>query len=275
MLGVGINLGIPARRRGGFRNVLDGLSPTAAFSMRRLRTAYTGSAIRVRRSSDDAQTDIGFTTTGDLDTVALLAFVGAGSGFVPVWYDQSGNERNVSQPNPGFQPRIVSAGVYNGEADFRAAANASAGRLLFAALLNLETFPYTVNAVMRQVSNSVSMVLGNNAGSIQFFRVDGQATARFTPGVQYGSTFNATNHVVLTQTNSSLSAATGWANGASVGSTTTAAGQGVSTNGIGAWSGNVSNFALREIIVFASALSATDRQALERNQGLAYGIPVA
>jgi hypothetical protein len=83
----------------------------AAYSLRRLRNAYTGSCIRVRRSSDNAELDIGFTSTGVLDTAALLAHVGAGNGFVTTWYDQSGNGRNVTQATGGSQPRIVLAGV--------------------------------------------------------------------------------------------------------------------------------------------------------------------
>ena len=46
-----------------------------AYSLRQLRTAYTGAAIRVRRSSDNAEQDINF-VSGDLDTQSLLDFVG-------------------------------------------------------------------------------------------------------------------------------------------------------------------------------------------------------
>ena len=46
-----------------------------AYSLRQLRTAYTGAAIRVRRSSDNAEQDINF-VGGDLDTQSLLDFVG-------------------------------------------------------------------------------------------------------------------------------------------------------------------------------------------------------
>jgi hypothetical protein len=59
--------------------ILDQLSApsAAAYSLRKLRNAYTGNAIRVRRSSDNAEADIGFTANGDLDTTALLAHVGS------------------------------------------------------------------------------------------------------------------------------------------------------------------------------------------------------
>lgn len=46
-----------------------------AYSLRKLRTAYTGSAIRVRRSVDNAEQDIGF-IGNELDTTSMLDFVG-------------------------------------------------------------------------------------------------------------------------------------------------------------------------------------------------------
>jgi hypothetical protein len=83
---------------------------TAAYSLRKLRSTYTGSAIMVRRSSDNAEQNIGFDSNGNLDTVALLSFVGSGNGFVKIWYDQSGNSNNATQTNNGNQPTIVSNG---------------------------------------------------------------------------------------------------------------------------------------------------------------------
>lgn len=81
----------------------------AAYSLRKLRTAYSGSAIRVRRSSDNAEQDIGF-SDGVLDTASLLTFCGAGDGFVATWYDQSGNSKNATQATSTRQPQVVSSG---------------------------------------------------------------------------------------------------------------------------------------------------------------------
>ena len=83
----------------------------AAYSLRKLRSAYTGSAIQVRRSSDNTTQDIGFTALGNLDTSALTSFCGSGNGFVTTWYDQSGNARNALQSTATRQPQIVSAGA--------------------------------------------------------------------------------------------------------------------------------------------------------------------
>ena len=96
-----------------FTGLLDTYSgATAAYSAaRRLATAYTGSLIRVRRSSDNTEQDIGYDSNNVLDESALTSFVGAGNGFVTTWYDQSGNGRNQSQSTAANQPRIVNSGV--------------------------------------------------------------------------------------------------------------------------------------------------------------------
>jgi hypothetical protein len=86
-------------------------SSVAAYSLRKLRNAYTGYAIRVRRSSDSTTQDIGFDLGGNLDVNALVDFVGTGSGYVTTWYDQSGNARDATQATAGSQPRIVNAGA--------------------------------------------------------------------------------------------------------------------------------------------------------------------
>ena len=84
-------------------------SAAAAYSVRKLRTAYTGSAIRVRRSSDNTETDIGF-SSGNLDTTALTSFCSGTDGFVTTWYDQSTGGNNLTQTTAANQPQIVSSG---------------------------------------------------------------------------------------------------------------------------------------------------------------------
>jgi hypothetical protein len=86
-------------------------SAAAAYSLRKLRNAYTGSAIRVRRSSDNTEQDIGFDSNNNLNQSALTTFVGANNGFVVTWYDQSGNSKNATQTTAANQPQIVSSGV--------------------------------------------------------------------------------------------------------------------------------------------------------------------
>lgn len=81
-----------------------------AFSLRKVRTAYTGNCIKVRRSSDNTEQDFGF-VDGVLDTVSLLSFVGGGNGFVTKWYDQSGSGNDAYQSTQANQPLIVESGT--------------------------------------------------------------------------------------------------------------------------------------------------------------------
>lgn len=81
---------------------------SGAYGFRRLRSAYTGPAIRVR--SGDRQQDIGFATGGDLDLTALRSFCAKGDGYLVCWYDQSGNAADLVQQDIARQPRVVERG---------------------------------------------------------------------------------------------------------------------------------------------------------------------
>jgi len=91
-----------------FLNEFSGAS--LGLSVRKLNSNYSGFCIRVRRSSDDEQLDIGF-LDNELDTSSLLDFVGSGNGFLTIWYDQSGNQNNATQTLPSKQPTIVNNGT--------------------------------------------------------------------------------------------------------------------------------------------------------------------
>lgn len=95
---------------------LLGVTPRAVLSLRKLISTATVS-IRVRRSSDNTEQDIGF-SGGVLDTASLASFVGANSGFVTTFYDQTGNLEHAVQATAANQPRIVNAGVYDGRLIF-------------------------------------------------------------------------------------------------------------------------------------------------------------
>jgi len=99
-------------KAGGGSYLLDTYPAAVAWSLRKLSGGYTGAAIRVRRSSDDTEQDIGFDGNG-LDTAALLSFVGAGNGLVTTIYDQAGTGLNFTQTNPVRQGRIVNSGAVN------------------------------------------------------------------------------------------------------------------------------------------------------------------
>jgi hypothetical protein len=114
MIGIGLHIGNRVMGGGGvaFVGLLDSYpNAAAAYSLRKLRAAYTGSAIRVRRSSDNAEQNIGFDGSGNLDTSALTSFCSGTNGFVTTWYDQSGSGVNATQTTAVNQPQIVSSGA--------------------------------------------------------------------------------------------------------------------------------------------------------------------
>jgi hypothetical protein len=92
---------------GGISYLLD-LVPNAAaaYSLRRLNSAYSGPVVTVRRSSGGEE-DF---TASEVADGTLAAFCGSGDGFVTQWYDQSGNLRHFSNAVPAGQPAVVSSG---------------------------------------------------------------------------------------------------------------------------------------------------------------------
>jgi hypothetical protein len=90
----------------------------AAYSLRRLRSSYTGPAVRVRRASNNDELDIYFNRDGSLDTATLETFCAGTDGFVKVWYDQGQGGNDATQATTASQPQIVSSGsvtTENGE----------------------------------------------------------------------------------------------------------------------------------------------------------------
>jgi hypothetical protein len=221
----------------------------------------------VRRSSDNAELDIGFTGQGDLDTASLLTHVGVGNGFVTTWYDQSGNGRNATKTTSTAQPRIVSSGAVvteNGRPyiDFK------------------ENFGLVAENYNTTLSFSLALLRSETAVFSHFHTIcDGIAPLRGGGILQWGNTTFHDNPFPSGV----------WKNGtpltipfdlAPITSPLQVSIQYLSPLEtrpkicIGNYDEGAFGGAVRqpEIIVFSSAISTADRQALERNQGEYYGI---
>ena len=108
-------------------------SAAVAYSLRKLRSAYTGIAIKVRASTSGAEGDVSFDVNNIISSnstvtvtavgtsglsigqqVTFSTFWNAGGSnqnvFVVTWYDQSGNSRDASQTTQANQPQIVNNG---------------------------------------------------------------------------------------------------------------------------------------------------------------------
>ena len=179
--------------------ILDTYTNAAvAYSVRKLRAAYTGNAIRVRRSTDNAEQNIGFANGGNLDTTALTAFCGAGNGFVTTWYDQSGNGNNLRQTTAANQPQIVSSGSVLTINTKPYLYFTSQGEMQFTSILNFQSVDSSLFLVNKRL-NSVSAndaVLEGNGGYIYL---------NYSTIIAYGSNFfganSALNYNLFTATN--------------------------------------------------------------------------
>jgi hypothetical protein len=90
------------------RFLLDQFSgAVAAYSLRRLRSGYTGAAVRVRRSNDNAEANF---RPEEVANGTLTAWTGANNGFAVTWFDQSGSGNDLTQGTSGSQPQLVSSG---------------------------------------------------------------------------------------------------------------------------------------------------------------------
>jgi hypothetical protein len=101
---------------------------SAAYSIRLLRTAYTGDIMRVRRASDNVEADVGFDGSNELSLTSPISNTSDAQSytdfadfvdhtgtptdaFVRYWYDQSSNSNDAGQSTAGSQMQI-----YNGSA---------------------------------------------------------------------------------------------------------------------------------------------------------------
>jgi len=159
---------------GGASLLLDeyGADITAAYSVRKLRTAYTGASMRIRRFSDNTEQDIGFDSDGNLDTAAITSFIGSSNAAVVIWYEQSGQASNWNLTNTVTtgQPRIASSGsvfTLNGKPAIDDQ-NSGAARLVFNT-----SFGQAPDGGIAQPFHTFNVVLYPNTGDRVLF--DGEA----------------------------------------------------------------------------------------------------
>lgn len=107
----GIVPSVFSKRR--FVGVLDGFSTvTLAYSVRKLRKAYTGDCVLLREDNGNTERAFGFTSAGLVDTSAIAAWItasGATNAYVKTWYDQSGLGYDATQTTNANQPLFVTS----------------------------------------------------------------------------------------------------------------------------------------------------------------------
>jgi len=102
---------------GGFAPAYDAFADSIVHAYepaRRVLTSYTGNLVRLRRASDNAESNFTYLANGDLDLAAIAAWAG-GASYVVTVYDQAPAGDNVTQGVAANQPLYV-ASIRNGHA---------------------------------------------------------------------------------------------------------------------------------------------------------------
>jgi len=244
-----------------------------AYSFRKLRTAYTGDAIRVRRSSDNAEQNIGF-VNDVLNTTALLAFVGAGNGFITTWYDQSGNANNATQSTALNQPQIVSSGALltvNSKPCISLSLNATA--LILGSTINVGTSSF--NTFVGKKDGVGTMLRALTSAATDGYKLMNSYDSRYyiyaKPGsyLVSSSTDTTTSQILLTGMNVAGTMSM-YKNGSVVATTSNSYNY---TNLIGVIGGGASgaNYRLQEVI-FYNLDNSSNRVGIESNINTYYTI---
>ncbi|MFY7964597.1 MAG: arabinofuranosidase catalytic domain-containing protein, partial [Chitinophagaceae bacterium] len=256
---------------------INSILATSAYSLRKLSADYTGAAIQVVRSDNNATQNIGFTAGGDLDTAALKTFVGSNNGFISIWYDQSGNARNVTQTNASKRPAIINAGViYRRGGKPTVFFDGTDDGMLFTGTDYITTNGFTVNLVAGSNSASTSTrraVQGNSITNNWLVGPYTNAHTWFAGGFNHlNATAWSTTQVerfTVTQNNSGLNGS--FRNGSSI-----ATDQNKSTvpgtlcfGAEGGFAEPLNGF-ISEVVSFTSVLNTTDRQSMDASEAAYY-----
>jgi hypothetical protein len=187
-----------------FPYLLD-LFPNAvkAHSFQLLRSAYAG----------DVQTARG-NTTGDVpfagnfqDNTELLNIVGAGNGFMPLWYDQSTAAADSTQPTALRQPRVVNGGVIENVNGYPAARFDGTDDFMIAddlvTHIGGNNAPFTVSAVIQWLGAGTGRVVFSIAETTQtnrsFFSLSVNAIGQIESVKRWNT---ASNQTIVQSTNS-------------------------------------------------------------------------
>jgi hypothetical protein len=246
--------------------ILDDVSTSAsaAYSSRKLRDAYAGSALRLRRSSDNVEADFGF-VGAYLDEAAITTWLASSTGYVTTWYDQSGNSgRNYVQATESLQP-IYTPGAVGPE--LRPVVANTVGTHHLVASFN-QSLGYTRVLYVQQTGGSSVFTsttgprqeLQSYAGVSDFFFYGNQIGVKQIPNADVG--LNASDYYLIDYQWNGTSIVVGFDGGARdtiAATTTTTSPTGFSQGGMGDTGGYGMTGNFLEEIIFDGALSEADR----------------
>lgn len=288
-------------------------TPSTAYALRLLNGAYTGALIEVRHGTNNATalvypdasgnisanssaiiTGVGTSSYSLNATVTFSTFYKSATVFVVNWFDQSGNQRHLTQSNTTYQPRIVAAGTLQLK-NLKTTLNFNNLAFMYTtATANWLNTNYTIAAVITTPSS---------APSVNYFLGAGRNTAGLMVG--WGQTngfiihhnYNSSSFGRATYTTTSTSGeqavwnVTCSANGSTLNKNACTAGEDQS-NPVANLTIDSSMFIgrsptsslanyfmfnglIQEVITWPATLASTERYTVESNQCVFFGLPYA
>ncbi len=257
-----------------------------AYSLRQLSSTYTGGAVKVRRSGDNAKQDIGFDSNGDLDVDAMTSFVTAGGGtevgLVEVFYDQSGNGNNITntfnaaqQPTISFDTPIIvgtrPAMSFDGS-DFMTTTN----------IISNTADKTTFNVYKPDSTSGTIMDLSSNTGTGRAWSLMTETALRCVSRTYVTTAGTANTYSLLEMWQDGITIDNAnqfkmYLNGTYIPRASGAAGNLVTTTG-NFYLGNSQNGSIyfdgtqQEIVIYPSALSDADREGVRDNINNYYSV---
>ena len=231
----------------------------AAYSVRKLDKDYTGSCMRIREDSGDTETDIGFDSSGDLDTASIASHCGSANGYVVTWYDQSGNANNATQSTAGNQPQIYNGTAIETEGSLPALTDNGSGGTL---TMNVPALGTATNTL------SIFSVVTPNDGRSMVYNQSGYVASESGGklSIYMGSFISGTNVTIAQRLQTYLLGSTdnGYINGTlnvsgDAGSSTVAGSAGI----IGGQSANFRDLAAMQEIIFYLSDQSSNRTGIE------------
>ena len=269
----------------------DKSEAAAAYSLRKVKANFTGSAINARRGSDGVEVDVAFdgndevsadspitATSGSSSATTFGEFLAEGGShdaFVTTWYDQAGSN-DATQPLDDAQPKIAENGSLLADGiDFDGSDDVLIGS-------HNITSDYSFFTVTNDTGSSTSYIAdtGSHGGNGVNFgrRVNSSGNRQLTLNHGGSSAVNASGFLVgeslISQTYDSTTISTS-VNGVSVGTANRVYTASGTTLTVGANSEFIAHFngTMKEIIVFNSDQSA-NRADIEANIATHYGISI-
>lgn len=239
---------------------------SGAFGLNLLNSSYTGPTLKIRRSSDNTLSDFTANINGVLTNTSgtlYSSWIGASSGYIDTWYDQSGSGNHATQSTTSYQPILTFDRNGQYTIDFQNSSTQFLNIPSNTIPVGVTNTPYTVYAKHGYSNNNNGCIYGagtanNTQANVLRFNDSGYQNFWWLNDINFGTDLNykSKNDVCVTYNGNTRY---GFVNNVlfntavSTGNTMTAAGQQYIGRYVG---GNYLNGQLYQLYIFKSFLGS-------------------